>query len=112
MDAEDWQRNQDEEAWLNAILEQAEIDEGQRIEEEKATVHATLKEAAAAGMNVPMWRAGREMLLEMIDSTENGDAIREDFESDQLVQGILLEAYASVRLAFSKIDGVLKEVDP
>ena len=112
MDEEDWNHQQNDDAHFHALIEQAELEEDERREEEKQTVQATLRKAASAGMNVPMWRAGREMLLEMIDSTENGDAIREDFESDRLVQGILLEAYASVRLAFSKIDGVLKEVDP
>ena len=100
-----------EDAHLEHILEEAE----KRWAEERAATAARISEAVKAatadGMNIKLWRAGRDMLADMIDSTENGDAIREDFESDQVAQGILLEAFESVRLAFDTVNGVLKEVD-
>ncbi len=100
-----------EDAHLEHILEEAEK---RWAEEQAATaerISKSIEAATAAGMNVRLWREGRDMLAEMIDSTENGDAIREDFESDQVAQGILLEAFEAVRLAFDTVSGVLKEVD-
>jgi len=100
-----------EDAHLEHILEEAEK---RWAEEQAATaqrISEAVKAATSAGMNVRLWREGRDMLAEMIDSTENGDAIREDFEGDHVAQGILLEAFESVRLAFDTVNGVLKEVD-
>ncbi len=110
MDEEDYRRQQDEDNHLASIIEQAEEQwEAEQVETGNA-IQNTVRAAAAQGMNIRLWKDGRDMLLSMIDATENGDAIREDFESDPVAQNILLEAYASVRLAFSKIDGALKEV--
>ena len=97
---------------LAHLLEEAEL---RWAEEQAATaqrITETVEAATSAGMNVRLWQAGRDMLAEMIDSTENGDAIREDFESDQVAQGILLEAFEAVRLAFDTVNGVLRQVDP
>ena len=82
--------------------------------EQQATqdrIAEALKTATGRGMDVRLWRAAEGMLAEMIDATENGDAIREDFGGDQTVQQILFDAFEPVRLAFDTIHGVLKEVN-
>ena len=94
--------------YLEAILEQAEIQWQEEDAQLKTDIRLAFISATQAGMNVPLWKAARHMLGGMIDETENGDAIREDFEGDVVAQGILLKAFEPVRLAYRIADGVLK----
>ena len=100
-----------EQEGFEAMLAEAE----ERWEaEQKSTqqrITEALKTATGRGMDVRLWKAAEGMLADMIDATENGDAIREDFGGDQTVQQILLDAFEPVRLAFDTIHGVLREVN-
>lgn len=110
-DASDYHHEQMEMAHLEHILEEAEKRWAEEQAETKKRIAETFQQATSAGMNLHLWRAGLNMLGEMIDATENGDAIREDFHGDQVAQGILLEAFDTVRLAFDTVNGVLKEAE-